>query len=197
MTIAELWEWVSEQSAELLTADGQTLADEVEQRIRAIDSRLGVEVSAPSDSDDQPRELIITAWSEPSAFQSAREIIAAAPQLPGWRFIALKPPRGFAFAINIDGLHVDASELAFDPLSAEENPKLLGIRLYVPSATDDNDERLNRALPLILETGIGEEAAAQIDHTDFVAGPPQDDKALPIEQLLPYVQWHRRKHGLA
>jgi hypothetical protein len=192
MTIDEFWEWMSVSSAELLEADGQEVADRVEERLRDIDARIGVEVSGPA----EPREMIITAWSERMAFDAVRDIVAAAPPLDGWQIIALKPPRGFAFALNLDGFHFDASELMFDPLSAQEDPKLLGIRVYVPAASDDDDERLSRALPLILETGIGEEAAAQIDHSDFVAGPPQDNKALPIEQLLPYVQWHRKKHGL-
>ena len=192
MTIDEFWEWMTDNSAELLEADGQEVADRVEERLRDIDSRIGVEVSGAA----EPREMIITAWSDPAVFDAVRDIVAAAPPLDGWQIIALKPPRGFAFELNLDGLHIDASELMFDPLSAQEDPKLLGVRVYVPGAGDDDDERLNRALPLILETGIGEEAAAQIDHTDFMPGAPQDQKALPIEQLLPYVQWHRKKHGL-
>jgi len=197
MTADEFWEWVSENSEELLQADGQTVADRIEEQLREVDDRLGVEVSEPGET----REMIITAWSEAAAFPAVRELVAAAPELAGWQIIALKPPRGFAFGLNVDGLSIDASELQFDPLSAEENPELLGVRVYVPSATDDDDDeenrdRLARVLPLILETGIGEEAAAQIDHTDYVAGPATDGSALPIEQLLPYVQWHRKKHGL-
>ena len=192
MTIDEFWEWMSESSAELLQADGEEVADQIEARLREYDARIGVEVSEPA----EPREMIITAWSQRDAFDAVRELVAAAPALEGWQIIALKPPRGFEFGLNLEGLRIDANELRFDPLSAQEDPKLLGIRVYVPSATDEDDERLSRALPLILETGIGEEAAAQIDHTDFIAGAPEDDKALPIEQLLPYVQWHRKKHGL-
>jgi hypothetical protein len=192
MTSDQFWQWMSENSGELLQADGPSVADQVEERLREIDERLGVEVSDPG----EVRELIVTAWSQSAAFAAARELVAAAPKLAGWQIIALKPPRGFSFGINLDGLRIDASELQFDPLSAEENPKLLGVRVYVPSATDDEDERLARALPLILEAGIGEEAAAAIDHTDFVAGPPTDANALPIEELLRYVQWHRKKHGL-
>ena len=192
MTIDEFWQWMSDSSAELLEADGQEVADRVEERLSVIDARIGVEVSGAA----EPREMIITAWSDRAAFDVVRDIVAAAPPLEGWEIIALKPPRGFEFALDLDGLHIDASELMFDPLSAQEDPRLLGVRVYVPGAADDDDERLNRALPLILETGIGEEAAAQIDHSDFIAGPPHDNKALPIEQLLPYVQWHRKKHGL-
>ena len=192
MTIDEFWQWMSDSSAELLEADGQEVADRVEERLRDIDARIGVEVSGAA----EPREMISTAWSDRAAFDVVRDIVAAAPPLEGWEIIALKPPRGFGFALDLDGLHIDASELMFDPLSAQEDPRLLGVRVYVPGAADDDDERLNRALPLILETGIGEAAAAQIDHSDFIAGPPHDNKALPIEQLLPYVQWHRKKHGL-
>ena len=118
----------------------------------------------------ETREMILTAWSDPAAFDAVRELVAAAPELPGWQIIALKPPRGFAFALDVDGLRIDASELQLEPLAAAEDPKLLGIRIYVPSASAADDEHLGRVLPLVLETGIGEEAAAQIDHTDFVAG---------------------------
>jgi hypothetical protein len=194
MTIDDFWQWMSENSEELLEADGQIVADRVHERLHDVDERLGVEVSEPA----EPREMIITAWSEAGAFPAVRELVAAAPALDGWQIIALKPPRGFEFGIDVDGLRIDANELQFDPLSAEENRALLGIRVYVPSATDEDeaDDRLARILPLILETGIGEEAAAQIDHTDFVAGPATDARALPIDQLLRYVQWHRKKHGL-
>jgi len=194
MTIDQFWQWMSENSADLIDADGQVVADRVHEQLHNVDERLGVEVSGPGET----RELIITAWSEAAAFPAARELVAGAPQLDGWQIIALKPPRGFEFGIDVDGLRIDANELQFDPLSAEENPTLLGIRVYVPSATDEDeeDDRLARILPLILETGIGEEAAAQIDHTDFVAGPATDARALPIDQLLRYVQWHRKKHVL-
>jgi hypothetical protein len=190
MTSTEFWQWMQDASVELLEADGQTVADTVEERLSEIDSRLGVEVSGPA----EPRELIITAWSDPSAFAAVRELVAAAPPLPGWQIIALKPPRGFEFAIDLDGLKIDANELQFEPLAAEEDPKLLGVRIYVPSAGEDDDERLGRALPLIMETGIGEEAAAQIDHSEYVAG-RGDERALPIGELLRYVRWHLKKHG--
>ena len=189
---AEFWRWFSDASADLLGADGQAVADQVEQHLRAVDDRLGVEVSGPAD----PRELIITAWSDADAFPAVRELVAAAPPLPGWQIIALKPPRGFEFGIDVDGLEVNAAKLQLSPLAADQDPTLLGIRIYVPSADDNDDERLDRALPLILETGIGEEAAAQIDHTEYVAG-PGDDHAIAIAELLRYVQWHRKKHGLA
>ena len=192
MTSDEFWQWMSDNSAELLRAQGPVVADQVEERLREIDDRLGVEVSDPG----EPRELIITAWSRADAFPAARELVAAAPPLPGWQIIALKPPRGFEFGFDMDGLEINAAELKFEALSARQDPKLLGIRIYVPGATDDDDERLARALPLVLETGIGEEAVAQIDHTEFIAGSPPDDQALPIEQLLAYVKWHRKKHGM-
>ena len=192
MTADDFWRWMAAGGDELLASPGAVVADRIEEQLREIDPRLGVEVADPGES----RELVITAWSRAEAFPVVRELVAAAPPLPGWRILALKPPRGFDFGINVDGLRIDARELTFDPLAAAENPKLLGIRVYVPSASDDDDPRLGRALPLIIEAGIGEEAAAQIDHTDAAAGPAPHEGALPIDQLLPYVQWHRRKHQL-
>ena len=151
MTIDEFWEWMSDRSAELLEADGQEVADRVEERLRAIDARIGVEVSQQAET----REMIITAWSDREAFDVVRDIVAAAPPLEGWEIIALKPPRGFAFEIDLDGLHIDASELMFDPLSAQEDPKLLGVREQYELRVKWLERKHQALLPMMRRHGIG------------------------------------------
>ncbi|MGB7160562.1 MAG: hypothetical protein WBD40_21030 [Tepidisphaeraceae bacterium] len=190
MTADEFWRWFVSAAAELRGADGQLVADRVEGRLRDFDPRIGVEVSEPGDE----RELIFTAWSQAEAFGAVHALMSAAPrELPGWKLIALKPPRGFSFGIDVDGLRIDAAKLKFDALASPQAPEALGVRVYVTGAPA-SDERWPGALALIIETGIGEDAAAQINHIEPFDGPPPDERSLPIDQLLPYVQWHRRKY---
>ena len=192
MTVDEFWTWFASEESELRRADGQVIADRVEARLQEVDPRIGIELGEP----DAQRELIFTAWSDAEAFSAVRALVAAAPlsSLTGWKLIALKPPRGFGFAIDVDGLQVDARTLWFDPLGAPEAPEALGLRVYVGVGAPGSDPRWARALALIIETGIGEDASAQIDYIEPCGGPPADERSLPIDQLLGFVQWFRRQH---
>lgn len=189
MSTEEFWRWFASEESDLRQADGQAVADAVEARLREIDPRVGIEVSDPAEE----RELILTAWSQRDAFAVVHTLMAAAPQaLPGWKIIALKPARGFQFAIDVDGVRIDAGALRFEVLGSPQAPGALGVRIYAPNAPAA-DERWAQTLALIIETGIGEKAAAQIDYIEPGLGTP-DANALPIDQLLPFAQWHRRQH---
>jgi hypothetical protein len=191
MPAHEFWRWFKVAESELRCADGQMAADRVEARLRAVDPRIGIEVGEPGER----RELIFTAWSHAEFFPAVRALVAAAPPgLAGWELIALKPPRGFEFAIDVDGLQIDARRLWFDALASPDAPGALGIRVYVGVGVAPSDQRWAQALGLIVETGIGEDAAAQIDYIEPCGGPPADERSLPITELLPFVQWFRRQH---
>jgi hypothetical protein len=191
MTAAEFWRWFAAEEAELRRAGGQIVADRVEARLREHDPRIGIEVGDPGEE----RELIFTAWSDAEAFPAVRALVGTGPDpSPGWKLIALKPPRGFEFGIDVDGLQVDARRLWFDALASPEAPGALGIRVYVGVGAPSSDQRWAQALALIIETGIGEDAAAQIDYIEPYGGPPPDERSLPIDQLLPFVKWYRTKH---
>ncbi len=93
-------------------------------------------------------------------------------------------------------MRIEADKLRFDAMGSPQAPGALGVRIYVAGPAPVMDERWTQTLALIVETGIGEDAAAQIDHLETGSGPP-DAKSLPIAQLLPLVQWHRRKQATA
>ncbi len=192
-SIEKFWRWFIAHEAELRQANGQAVADAVEAQLREIDSRVGVEVSDPAEE----RELIFTAWSQREAFAAVHGLMAAAPTtLAGWKLIALKPARGFEFAIDVDGVRIEADKLRFDAMGSPQAPGALSVRVYLAGPAPVMDERWAQTLALIIETGIGEDAAAQIDYLETGSGPP-DAKSLPIAQLLPLVQWHRRQHAKA
>jgi hypothetical protein len=191
MTAEEFWHWFVSEEAELRAAGGQVVADRVEAHLRKVDPHIGIEVGDPNEK----RELIFTAWSHAEVFPAVRALMSAAPKgLARWKLIALKPPRGFEFAIDVDGLQVDARTLWFDPLGSPEVPGALGVRVYVGIGAPGSDPRWARALALIIETGIGEDASSQIDYIEPYGGPRADARSMPITELLKFVQWFRRQH---
>ena len=103
------------------------VAGRISDQLLIIDPQLGVEVG-----DDEPglREVIVTAFSEPSLFPLVHRIVGSVSDISGWCFVALKPPRGFAFKLSAGGSMIDAKALAFAPIPDVD----AGIQLVVSPA---------------------------------------------------------------
>lgn len=149
----EFWRWFAQAEPRLRAAHPREVTGEIEDRVRLFDPRIGVELG-----DADVRELIFTVYVQVEAFDLVKALVAAAPAFPAWRMIALKPPRGFDFAIDVNGQQVDAAAITFEALDAPAMPGAIGIRCFVDDAlwSDDNSKGILR---LIIATGIGEEAA--------------------------------------
>ena len=99
LRVKTLCEWFEKNRSRLRREESATVADELAGQLLRIDGRLGVEVGEGLESD---REVILTAFSDPDAFSLVHSIVDSLSAQDGWRFVALKPPRGFAFKISWD-----------------------------------------------------------------------------------------------
>ena len=181
--------WAHEKLPPLRHELSDVVAGRISDQLLIIDPQLGVEVG-----DDEPglREVIVTAFSEPSLFPLVHRIVGSVSDISGWCFVALKPPRGFAFKLSAGGSMIDAKALAFAPIPDVD----AGIQLVVSPA-------ILTALPggreaeelgwLIVETGIGEELAGRVQHVEFCSAGATGE-SLPIAELESYVRtnWARR-----
>jgi hypothetical protein len=163
--------------------DAREAADEIGDLVVSLDKRLGVELAESDDSEE--REVIITAFSDPTAFDLVERLVAGLRDLSGWRFVALKPARGFDFTVAVDDQMLNAKLLEFTPL-----PERGAIALVVPTAlaghladTKDSEE----LAWLIVETGIGENLAAHVQHLEFISADRAQVK-WPIERLASYLE---------
>ena len=186
MAEADFWRWFVANEQSLRRCSGEVVADRVEKRLQEVDSRLGVEVSHEANE----HELIVTAGGDPEAFPTARELVSKAPKLRHWAISALKPPRGFKFQMSLDGTTVEADQLLFEPLQSASHPQSLGIRLVLPGALQASAAQLHEVAHLIIETGIGEELAAYVDHVDVATTSVELSTGLPISDLAKYITWH-------
>jgi len=102
----EFWLWFQAHQADfnVLTDTSDPFWDEAVSRLKRLDQRLWFEVSGPDGSD---REFVITAEGHAAAFPFVDAIVAAAPHIPGWRFISLKPPMGFDFVTTYENIRFD------------------------------------------------------------------------------------------
>jgi hypothetical protein len=177
------WGWLLGRLSEVQAMGAEAAAEVLERGVSAIDERLGVEVTDVSGT----RQVVVTAGGDAEAFDAARRVVAAAPSIPGWEFVALRPGQGFDFEVTAGELVFDAKELSFQALSSDEAPTQLAIRLLVPNPWLEEWAELGLRL---LEDGLGEEAAALIGYIEIDRRQPDSEKVFPLESLPGWIQRH-------
>lgn len=174
------WSWLVGRLSEVQAMDAAAATEVLEQGMAAVDERLGAEVT----DVEGTRRVVITADGDVEAFELVRALVAAAPKLPGWEFVALRPGKGFDFEVEVGGRVFDAKELSFQPLPPEQAPTQLAIRLLVPNPWVEEWSEL--ALRII-EAGLGEEAAARIGYMEIDKREADSENVLPLESLPRWV----------
>lgn len=193
--IEQFWSWVREHKAELdsLVDTSDPLWDISLSKLQAINKGLWFELSSP---DGNEREFIITAESRSELFPIVENIVTCAPKLNGWRFISLKPPRGFAFKTKYEGIPLDPNFMSFLPLEKSGAPKMLGLRIGVPSFAESKRTPITTGVTIILETALGERAfAMDIQHVEVCSMPEKTEAEgyFPLPNLPDYIAWRKRK----
>ncbi len=165
------------------------IAEQVQKTASEYFGAIGVEVSC----DSQSREIIFTACGDKDKFNDIRRLVSRAPQLPDWTFTALKPRRGFKFSLSIDHVTVYPSHLRFVSLQSSSSPNQIGIRVFAPaciSGRNDGDD----IIWMIVEIGIGEEAASEVSYIEVRPDTESPNDAFAIESLEKYVEWAKNSH---
>lgn len=194
-SIAHFWRWFEAHQTEfdLLTDTSDPFWDAAVSHLKQLDDRLWFEVSEPDGSD---REFIITAEGQTDAFPLVDTMVASSPGIPGWRFIALKPPMGFDFETTYEDIQFDPRTMWFLPLESASRPQDFGMRVGVPNFNRAIERQTSNAVAVILDTALGERATAlDIQHVEVSALPenPGAEGYIQLCDLPGYIEWHKRK----
>jgi hypothetical protein len=143
---------------------------------------------------DGASELIITAEGERALFGLVDDIVAAAPKVQGWSYVALKPKVGLARSITWEGHVIDCAEVVFEPLEDEKSGDF-GIRLLVPDLAKDKEESAHNGLLRVLDHALGERRFAdEIRFTEVSALDGDADDYIPLSALDRFVDWRKEQH---
>jgi hypothetical protein len=186
--VQRFWEWFEEKSTHFRDLESNRVAEKIRDRLLPFFSGVSVEVSEVK--PHSRREVIISATSDPFGMFLVKGLVGAAPVMSGWTFTALKPPRGFSFQLTLSGISIDAQKLMFLPVQSPKSPDEIGVRVFAPRLPI-RPEEAEDAIALIIETGLGEEVAAQVSLLDIVFGQPSPGSH-PIETLPEYLASCRR-----
>lgn len=174
--IDRFWLCFESQAERLFEQPSLEIIDELTEQLATVDCGISCEVSQVTTCSD--RELILTAHGDASRFKLIGTLVQRAPQISGWRVLALKPPRGFSF--HVDGKErLSISDWRFVPLKSSPDFSAFGLRIEMP----EQDARLldEDSLSFILEEGVGEVLLLLCSHIEF--GSSETADALSIHSL--------------
>ena len=197
--IQEFWHWfqINRAKFDLLVDTAEPFWDVALDQLKRLNRHLCFELSAPGAG---VRELIISAQGHSDVFQLVEALVAGAPSIPGWQFIALKSPMGFDFTSTYEGTCFEPRAMWFLPLQSNLKPAQFGVRVGVPNLTKERASRARLAVAVILDTALGERAAAsEIQYLEVFALPdaPESHGYLPLCELPAYIEWRKQQRKLA
>lgn len=138
--------------------------------------------------DDNTAELIITPDGNIKNFVFAEEIVAAAPEIPGWKFTALKRESEEPFGIRMKDVDVTNDNLHFYANDSWEMPDEIDIVCVHDARTDENADAVRHAVFLFLDNFLGELSfATAIDNLTIISKNDAENDLRHINELKPYL----------
>ena len=190
------WKWFRGFAERLPKGDvPNDLQEELLSQLHAFDTRLYFQLCTNTD----PHELIITADGNAGVFPVADKLVDAAPTLPNWKFISLKPAMGFAFQHTDGRISLNVSALWFKPTNSKDDPPKLGVIVGFPDADFVLESQSVDTAYTILETGIGERLCTNDLHcvtVDDLPEHPESHGFIPISRLADYIDFHKRRYNV-
>jgi hypothetical protein len=192
--IRSFWQWFADHLSEFntLSESDEQFWDIALEQTKMVDKRLWFELSSVG---DVPREFVVTAEGHVDAFPVVETLVDLAPVLEGWTFVALKPPMGFTFTTQYEGVLFEPGRMWFLPSESPSHLRDLTIRVAIPGLESMDENLASNALLVILDTGLGERSAAlDIQHIQLSSLPldPESLGYIELPELPNYIAWKKR-----
>jgi hypothetical protein len=197
-TYADFWTWFQQQEKTFFKVVQQhnniekDFLDKISPKLNQL--REGFFFLTGMYSDDTA-ELILTADGAIRNLVFVEELVAAAPQIAGWRFTALKPPAGKeAYKIRMDGYAFTTENLSFYANEFPEYPDEIDITVVHDDLNADNEKTLTTGTYIFLDNYLGElNFAASIDRLTVIGKQAAEKELIPIGKLAAFLVWREKE----
>ena len=113
--------------------------------------------------------FIVSAGGRRELFDTARQLVAAAPELPDWTVSAFKPARRELADVHLGERRLVLDDVRVAQVKLPKEPDALALHVFVPEYVPEDEAVRHGLVALAIEAVIGEEAAGRIDYVN-VAG---------------------------
>ncbi len=190
---SDFWVWFTnnQKTIESYEYGDEKLLDDILLELHKYNENLYFEFS----THDEINEFIVSAAGDNELFDSVFKLVASAPSLDNWEFIALKPAMGFEFVTTYEGVDYDPETIWFLPLVSNSNPKKLGLRVGIAGYNSEIHKNSENAIWILLDAGLGElKTAQEIHHVETVELPDNHEEKgyIEMKEIDAYLNWRNK-----
>ncbi|MBA4057685.1 MAG: DUF695 domain-containing protein, partial [Marivirga sp.] len=145
--------------------------------------------------DDHTAELVLTADGNVKNIVFVEELVAAAPEIPGWRFTALKPALDIKdVGIEMGGYQFNNEKLSFYSNDFPEYPDEIDITVVHKDLDEGNRDTIINGTYIFLDNFLGElNFVTTIDNSTVIGKDEIQKELVPIEKLKDFLIWRRKE----
>ena len=143
---------------------------------------------------NEKQDLIITAEGDTDFFDEVENLVKKAPQLEYWNVLAFKPVRE-DYITEYNNIKLDPKTMYFIPLN-NNDPKQIGLRIYIDNYTSSNKEDFLTATYLVLDNIVGEKSnALDIGYMEIesLSSISEREELIELTKLPRYIKWKKSK----
>jgi len=145
--------------------------------------------------EDKNAELIFTPDGRIQNVIWAEKLAASAPEIPNWKFRALKPAsNNINFAIRMHDLNFDKDNIMFFPVIHQDYPDKIDLMfVYEHYHVEAHDDIIN-GIFIFLDNFLGEETMIEsIDKIDVTGPQSTQEELIPLDKLRDYINWREKE----
>lgn len=183
---SRFWDWFYRHSARLMAVKtgSEKVCDDLMSELQKVHKGLAFEFGPTVDGK---REFIVSADGIATVFHAVKKLVAAAPNLPAWKVIAFRPPKGNDFAIGFGEFKLGMDDIWFLAKPAGQKTNLT---LFIRGFEGENERKATGAAFLLLDAAIGEyNVVTKIGHIDMqpISDDPSASGKLPLKDLVKVI----------
>ena len=182
----QFWKWFEENAGALASvrSGSDPILEKVNRELQQVHPGLDFEMGLGEDGE---WEFVVSANGIKKVFPVVEQLIASAPALPHWKFIAFRQPKESVSEILYGDFLLKTEDVWF---SYGRQMGTVDITLYIKNLSPGNEELAIGAIFILLDNALGEYVVAtrigSIEHKPL----PNDPAALgylPLEEIKTIV----------
>lgn len=192
---SDFWQWFAAHQQRFFTAVNEherieaDFFDELSPQLDLVNENLYFLAGM---ADEHTAELIITVDGDLKHIVFAEELVAAAPALPGWNFLALKPATTEGFNLSMAGRKYGTDNISFYPTTAPDYPDEIDLTFVYADWQEADAKAIETGVFLFLDNYLGElSLATEIDGTTVTGSAADGADLIPLAKLREYLHWRQ------
>ncbi|WP_177764546.1 DUF695 domain-containing protein [Flavobacterium sp. I3-2] len=153
--------------------------------------------------NENKAELILTPDGILKNFFFIEELIKKAPELPNWKFTALKQPNEIDnIGIKMGDYTFDSETLSFYPIEHPAYPDEVELVVVHNDFKEEDKRQIGNGTFIFLDNFLGElNSVTTIDYLTVTSKDKAEKELIPIEKLKDYLIWREKEfiekyHGI-